>query len=110
MLTLSRPPGLVQFVRLSAVWRRGLSLVTLKRSSWRRRTPGEALGLADARNLAVVELVEHPRVHGGDLLHAQVDGVEAALQPVEQEPGHPRGDGRGVGGLRQPGQVQPLAT
>lgn len=73
-------------------------------------TPGGALGLADPRELAVVELVEHPGVHGGDLLHAQVDGVEASLQPVEQEPGHPGGDGRGVGGLRQPGQVQPLAA
>lgn len=58
----------------------------------------------------MVELVEHPRVDSRNLLHAEVDGVEASLQAVQQEPGHPRGDGRGVRGLGQLGQVQPLAA
>lgn len=58
----------------------------------------------------MVELVKHPRVHRGNLLHAEVDGVEASLQAVEEEPGHPRGDGRGVAGLGQRGEVQPLAA
>lgn len=58
----------------------------------------------------MVELVKHPRVHRRNLLHAEVDGAEASLQAVEQELGHPRGDGRGVSGLGQLGQVQPLAA
>lgn len=62
------------------------------------------------RKLPVVELVKHPRVDSRNLLHAEVDGVEASLQAVQQEPGHPRGDGRGVPRLGQLGQVQPLAV
>lgn len=77
---------------------RGTSLTTL------------ALGSGDPSKLPVVELVEHPRVHSRDLLHAEVDGVEASLQAVEQQLGHPRGDGRSVAHLGQLGQVQPLAA
>lgn len=69
-----------------------------------------ALGSGDPWKLPVVELVENPRVHSWNLLHAEVNGVEASLQPVEQQLGHPRGDGRGVARLGQLGQVQPLAT
>lgn len=58
----------------------------------------------------MVELVKHPRVHSRNLLHAEVDGVEAAFQAVEQELGHPRGDGRGLAGLGQLGQLQPLTA
>lgn len=58
----------------------------------------------------MVELVEHPRVDGGQLLHGEVDVVEAALQAVQQQPGHSGGDGRGVVGPGQLGQVQPLAA
>lgn len=58
----------------------------------------------------MVELVKHPRVHGRNLLHAEVHGVEASLQAVEQELGHPRGDGRGDVALGQLGQGQPLAA
>lgn len=36
--------------------------------------------------------------------------MEAPLQAVEQELGHARRDGRGVAGLGQLGQVQPLAA
>lgn len=78
--------------------RRGTSLTT-----W-------ALGSGDLWELPVVELVKHPRVDSRNLLHAEVHGVEASLQAVEQELGHPRGDGRGVPGLGQLGQVQPLAA
>lgn len=58
----------------------------------------------------MVELVEHPGVDGGQLLHGQVDGVEASLQAVEQELGHARGDGRGVTGGGQLSELQPLAA
>lgn len=58
----------------------------------------------------MVELVKHPRVDSRNLLHAEVHGVEASLQAVQQELGHPRGDGRGVPALGQLGQVQPLAA
>lgn len=44
----------------------------------------------------MVQLVEHPRVDGWQLLHGQVDMVEASLQAAEEQPGHPRRDGRGV--------------
>lgn len=69
-----------------------------------------ALASAELRKLPVVELVNHPRVDSRNLLHAEVDGAEASLQAVEQELGHPRGDGRGVPALGQLGQVQPLAA
>lgn len=58
----------------------------------------------------MVQLVEHPGVDGGQLLHGQVDPVEAPLQAVQQKPGHARGDGRGVAGPGQLGQLQPLAA
>lgn len=58
----------------------------------------------------MVELVKHPRVHSRHLLHAEVDGLEAAFQAVEQELGHPRGDGRGVAGVGQLAKVQPLTA
>lgn len=58
----------------------------------------------------MIKLVEHPRVDGGQLLHGQVDVAEAVAQPVQQEPGDARGDGRGLRGLGQLGQRQPLAA
>lgn len=58
----------------------------------------------------MVQLVKHPRVHGRKLLHAEVDLVEAFLQAVKQKLGYARGDGRGVVGLGQLGQVKPLAA
>lgn len=58
----------------------------------------------------MVQLVEHPRVDGRQLLHGQVDVVEASLQAVEEEAGHARRDGRGLLGAGQLGQVQPLAA
>lgn len=75
-----------------------------------RGTAAGVLGFGDLWKRPVVELVKHPRVHSRNLLHAEVDGVEAAFQAVEQELGHPRGDGRGVAGLGQLGQVQPLTA
>lgn len=58
----------------------------------------------------MVQLVKLPRVHGGQLLHGQVDAAEAPLQAAEQQPGDASGDGRGVVRLGQLGQVQPLAA
>lgn len=58
----------------------------------------------------MVQLVKHPRVDGRQLLHGEVDVVEAALQAVKQKPGDAGGDGRGGAGLGQLGQVQPLAA
>lgn len=58
----------------------------------------------------MVQLVKHPRVDGGELLHGEVDVVEAPLQAVKQKPGYARGDGRGGAGLGQLGEVQPLAA
>lgn len=58
----------------------------------------------------MVQLVKHPRVDGRELLHSEVDVVEALLQAVKQEPGYARGDGRGLAGLGQLGEVQPLAA
>lgn len=58
----------------------------------------------------MVQLVKHPRVDGRKLLHGEVDGVEAALQTVQQQPGHARRDGRGFLGAGQLGEVQPLAA
>lgn len=75
-----------------------------------RGTSAGTLGFGDLWKRPVVELVEHAGVHSRNLLHAEVDGVEAAFQAVEQELGHPRGDGRGVARLGQLGQVQPLAA
>lgn len=63
-----------------------------------------------AFQLPVVQLVEHPRVDGGKLLHGEVDLPEASLQAAEQKPGYARGDGRRVLGLRQLGELQPLAA
>lgn len=61
------------------------------------------------RELPVVQLVEHPRVDGRQLLHGQVDVVEAPLQAMQEQPGHPGRDGRGVVGAGQLAQLQPLA-
>lgn len=58
----------------------------------------------------MVQLVELPGVHGRQLLHGQVDLVEAALQAAEQQPGHARRDGRGLAGHGQLGEVHPLAA
>lgn len=58
----------------------------------------------------MVQLVKHPRVDSGELLHGEVDLVEALLQAVKQKPGYARGDGRGLVGLGQLGEVQPLAA
>lgn len=68
------------------------------------------LGFQCRGKLSVVQLVKHPGVDSRQLLHAEVDLVEAALQAVKQKPGHTRGDGRGVVGLGQLGEVQPLAA
>lgn len=58
----------------------------------------------------MVQLVEHPRVDRRQLLHGQVDVVEASLQAAEEQPGHPRRDGRGVVGAGELGQLQPLTA
>lgn len=58
----------------------------------------------------MVQLVKHPRVHSRKLLHGEVDLLEALLQAVKQKPGYARGDWRGVVGLGQLGEVQPLAA
>lgn len=58
----------------------------------------------------MVQLVEHPRVDGGKLLHGEVDLLEAALEAVKQESGYARGDGRGVVGFGELGEVEPLAA
>lgn len=69
------------------------------------------LGLSVGRREgSVVELVEQAGVDGRDLLHAEVDVLEAALQAQQQQPGHPGRDGRGVAGAGQLGQGQPLAA
>lgn len=46
----------------------------------------------------MVQLVKHPGVDRRELLHGEVDLVEALLQAVKQEPGDSRGNGRGVTG------------
>lgn len=58
----------------------------------------------------MVQLVEHPRVNGGELLHAEVDLVEALLQAEEQQPGDAGGDGGGAAGPGQLAELQPLAA
>lgn len=58
----------------------------------------------------MVQLVKHPRVDGRELLHAEVDPVEAVLQAVKQESGYASGDGCGVVGFGQLAEVQPLAA
>lgn len=70
----------------------------------------DLLGFRCLGNVPVVQLVKHPWVHGRQLLHGEVDVVEAALEPVKQKPGHARRYGRGVAGLGQLGEVQPLAA
>lgn len=72
-------------------------------------TPSVWLGLL-CWQLSVVQLVEHPRVDSRKLLHGEVDAVEASLQPVEQQLGDTRRDGRGVVCLGQLGEVQPLTA
>lgn len=62
------------------------------------------------RELSVVQLVKHPRVNGGQLLHGEVDLVKAVLQTMQQQPGDAGGDGRGAAGLGQLAHVQPLAA
>lgn len=58
----------------------------------------------------MVQLVEHARVDGRQLLHGEVDGVEAPLQAVEQQPSYAGGDGRGVASSGQLAEWQPLAA
>lgn len=58
----------------------------------------------------MVQLVKHSRVDGRKLLHGEVDFVEALLKAVQQKLGYARGDGRGVVGLGELGEVQPLAA
>lgn len=58
----------------------------------------------------MVQLVKHPRVDSRKFFHGEVDLVEALLQAVEQESGDARGDGRGVVGLGQLSEVQPLTA
>lgn len=58
----------------------------------------------------MVQLVKHPRVDSRKLLHGEVNLAEAMLQAVKEEPGYARGDGRGVVGLGQLGEVQPFAA
>lgn len=58
----------------------------------------------------MVEFIEQARVNGRELLHGQVDLVEALPVPVEQQPRSSAGDGRGVGGLDQVSEVHPLAA
>lgn len=57
----------------------------------------------------MVEFVEQARVHSWELLHGQVNLLEAFPVPVQQQPRGPAGDGRGVGGRGQLGEVHPLA-
>lgn len=61
------------------------------------------------RQFPVVEFVEQARVHSWELLHGQVNLLEAFPVPVQQQPRGPAGDGRGVGGRGQLGEVHPLA-
>lgn len=68
------------------------------------------LGLLCRSKRSVVELVKHPRVDSGKLLHGEVDLAEALLQTVQQQPGYTRGDGRSVAGPGQLAEVQPLAA
>lgn len=58
----------------------------------------------------MVELIKHPRINSRELLHGEVDVLEASLQAVKKEPGDARGDGRGVAGLGQLCEVQPLTA
>lgn len=58
----------------------------------------------------MVQLVKHPRVDSSKLLHSEVDVVESLLQAVKQKLSYARGDGRGIVGLGQLGEVQPLAA
>lgn len=58
----------------------------------------------------MVQLIKHPRVDGWELLHGEVDLVEAPRHAAEQQPGYARGDGRGLVGLGQLCEVQPLAA
>lgn len=58
----------------------------------------------------MVQLVEHPGVDGSQLLHAEVYSIEPVFQAVEQQPGHAGGDGRGLAGLGELGELQPLAA
>lgn len=74
-----------------------------------RRHRRLAAGVGMVRELPVVQLVEHPRVDGRQLLHGQVDVVETSLQAAEEQPGHPGRDGRGVVSAGQLAQLQPLA-
>lgn len=57
----------------------------------------------------VIEFVEQARVNSWELVHGQVNLLEAFPVPVQQQPRGPAGDGRGVGGLGQVGEVHPLA-
>ena len=68
------------------------------------------LGFQCLRNRPVVQLVHHPCVDGGELLQPEVDAVEAALEPVQQEAGHASRYGRGLTGPGQLGEVQPFAA
>lgn len=58
----------------------------------------------------MVQLINQSRVDGRKLLHGEVDGVEAPLQAVNQQPGYAGGDGRRGAGLGQLAEVQPLAA
>lgn len=56
----------------------------------------------------MIEFVEQARVNSWELVHGQVNLLEAFPVPIEQQPRSPAGDGRGVGGLGQVGEVHPL--
>ena len=58
----------------------------------------------------MVQLVEHPRINSRQLLHGEVDVVEAALQAVQQQPGDAGRDGGGAAGPGQLSQGQPLTA
>lgn len=58
----------------------------------------------------VVELVGQAGVHGRELVHSQVDLVEAFPVPVQQQPRGSAGDRRGVCGRGQASKVHPLAA
>lgn len=58
----------------------------------------------------MVELVEQSGVDGRQLLHGEVDVVEAVPQAVQEELGEAAGDGGCVAGARQLRQLQPLAA